>query len=206
MLMCWQVCLYFMNLVLEDYENYNFWHTPDMMERRNMYPHRFPPIREAHPNPLSSLLFLNSTAAVFCECCRWTCIPNRDAGMTASLATACCMYALLACSHGMRAMPVFHLTLDLCWHSLRCLGQGMSGRSTDQALLSLCRVSMAGHLCVCALRCAGGSGLVGALHRQRHDPGHAVEQLGAHLELYVSPRHTENHLVCCYIPLTPHQR
>ncbi|CAK0770665.1 hypothetical protein CVIRNUC_003790 [Coccomyxa viridis] len=39
------VCLYFVNLVLEDYENYNFWHTPDMVERRNMYPHRFPPIR-----------------------------------------------------------------------------------------------------------------------------------------------------------------
>ena len=58
MLMYWQVCLYFMNLVLEDYENYNFWHTPDMMERRNMYPHRFPPIREAHPSSLSSLLFL----------------------------------------------------------------------------------------------------------------------------------------------------
>ena len=43
-----QVCLYFVNLVLEDYENYNFWHTPDMVERRNMYPHRFPPIREPH--------------------------------------------------------------------------------------------------------------------------------------------------------------
>ena len=41
-----QVCLYFVNLVLEDYENYVFWHTPDMVERRNMYPHRVPPIRE----------------------------------------------------------------------------------------------------------------------------------------------------------------
>lgn len=47
-----QVCLYFVNLVLEDYENYNFWHTPDMIERRSMYPHRFPPIRNA-------LLFLS---------------------------------------------------------------------------------------------------------------------------------------------------
>ena len=79
----------------------------------------------------------------------------------------------------------------------------MSGRSTDQAPLLLCRVSMAGHLCVCALRCAGSSGIVGALHRQRHDFGHAVEQLGAHLELYVSPRHTDNHLGYRYIPLTP---
>ncbi len=53
MVMYWQVCLYFMNLVLEDYENYTFWHTPDMMDRRNMYPHRFPPIREPHPSSLS---------------------------------------------------------------------------------------------------------------------------------------------------------
>jgi len=47
-----QVCLYFVNLVLEDYENYNFWHTPDMLERRNMYPHRFSPIRETFHVPV----------------------------------------------------------------------------------------------------------------------------------------------------------
>ena len=49
--LCEQVCLYFVNLVLEDYENYTFWNTPDMLTRRNMYPHRFAPMREPPPPP-----------------------------------------------------------------------------------------------------------------------------------------------------------
>ena len=59
-----QVCLYFVNLVLEDYENYNFWHTPDMVERRNMYPHRFPPIREPLALTLAITQDHNSSSAL----------------------------------------------------------------------------------------------------------------------------------------------
>ena len=56
-----QVCLYFVNLVLEDYENYNFWNTPDMLTRRNMYPHRFAPMREP---PLTSYVQPSMAALV----------------------------------------------------------------------------------------------------------------------------------------------
>lgn len=63
-----QVCLYFVNLVLEDYENYNFWHTPDMLERRNMYPHRFSPIRETFhvPVPRPAHAYLVSVVRYIC--------------------------------------------------------------------------------------------------------------------------------------------
>ena len=61
--LCGQVCLYFVNLVLEDYENYNFWNTPDMLTRRNMYPHRFAPMREAPPQ----LRFLRNNDSTHAE-------------------------------------------------------------------------------------------------------------------------------------------
>lgn len=40
-----QVCLYFINLVLEDYQQWSFMQSPEMVEHRKFYPHRFPPTR-----------------------------------------------------------------------------------------------------------------------------------------------------------------
>lgn len=71
-----QVCLYFVNLVLEDYENYTFWNTPDMLTRRNMYPHRFAPMRKAPPHlsrawptPVALTQDLLPGRTIECECC-----------------------------------------------------------------------------------------------------------------------------------------
>ena len=42
----YQVCLYFINLVVEDYQHWSFMQTPEMVERRKFYPHRMPPSRK----------------------------------------------------------------------------------------------------------------------------------------------------------------
>ncbi|BDA42266.1 probable surfeit locus protein 4 homolog at C-terminar half [Coccomyxa sp. Obi] len=39
------VCLYFINLVVEDYQHWAFMQTPEMVERRKFYPHRMPAAR-----------------------------------------------------------------------------------------------------------------------------------------------------------------
>ena len=160
MVVAMQVCLYFVNLVLEDYENYNFWHTPDMVERRNMYPHRFPPIRE--PQLAPALAGTSVTAG------------SQAQEHSCMLSFKACAYPRAPCSQ------------CVCQARYRDAQSSSFSFSCCKKSVLLCRVSVPGHLPLCALRCAGGAGHLGACHGQCNDAGHAVEQLRAHLEPDVS--------------------
>lgn len=79
-----QICLYFINLVVEDYQTWSFMQEPEMQQRRQMHPHRFPNTRTM---PALTLMMVSHHAYII-EKVHVLCLPDRMLSvMTISLSS-----------------------------------------------------------------------------------------------------------------------